>query len=116
MGSLTSELLKKKMSDIKQAGGLEMTTFKLEKGKTYKEFIAANVDVDAWLKKQPGFQSRHIAQRPDGTIIDVLIWDSEVDGTNAMHNIMSELADSPVHDMIDQETVSWNIYPVCHQV
>ena len=38
-----------------------MTTFQLEKGKTYQDFIKANADVDSWLKKQPGFQSRHIA-------------------------------------------------------
>jgi len=104
------------MSDIKQSGGLEMTTFKLEKGKTYQDFIAANADVDSWLKKQPGFQSRYIAQRRDGTIIDALVWDSQADGTNAMHNLMKELADSPVHEMIDQGTVSWNIYPVYHQI
>jgi hypothetical protein len=104
------------MSDIKYPGGLEMTTFKLEKGKTYKDFIAANADVDVWLKKQPGFQSRHIAQQPDGTIIDALIWDSEADGTNATQNLMKELADSPVHDVIDQGTVSWKINPVYHQI
>lgn len=93
-----------------------MTTFKLVKGKTYKDFTLANLELDVWLKKQPGFQSRHIAQRPDGTITDVLIWDSEADGNNAMHNLMSELAGSPVHDMIDQGTVSWNIYPVYHRI
>ena len=104
------------MSDTKKPGGLEMTTFKLEKGKTYQDFIAANADVDIWLKKQPGFQSRHIAEQPNGTIIDALIWDSEADGTNAMHGLMKELADSPVHLVIDQGTVSWNIYPVYHQI
>jgi hypothetical protein len=104
------------MLDKEQPGGLEMTTFKLEKGKTYQDFIAANTDVDNWLKKQPGFKSRHIAQKPDGTIIDALIWNSKADGTNAMHNLMKELADSPVHDVLDQDTVSWNIYPVYHQI
>lgn len=104
------------MTAINKPGGLETTTFKLEKGKTYSDFITANADVDAWLKKQPGFQSRHIAQRLDGTIIDALIWDSEQDGRNAMHRLMSELADSPVHEVIDQGTVSWNIYPIYHQI
>lgn len=104
------------MSDTNKPGGLEMTTFKLEKGKTYIDFIEANADVDVWLKKQPGFQSRHIAQQRDGTIIDALIWDSQADGTNAMNRLMEELADSPVHGVIDQGTVSWNIYPVYHQI
>jgi hypothetical protein len=104
------------MLDIKQPGGLEMTTFQLEKGKTYQDFIDANADVDRWLKKQQGFLSRHIAEQPDGTIIDTLVWDSVADGTNAMHKLMSELSDSPVHDVINQDTVSWNIYPVYHQI
>ena len=104
------------MKNSNQPGGLEMTTFKLTKGNTYKDFIVANKDVDAWLKKQPGFQSRHIAQKPDGTIIDALIWDSEAEGTNAMQRLMTELADSPVHGTIDQGTVSWNIFPIYHQL
>ena len=104
------------MLDVKQPGGLEMTTFQLEKGRTYQDFIDANADVDSWLKKHQSFLSRHIAQKPDGAIIDTLIWDSVADGTNAMHKLMSELSDSPVHDVINQDTVSWNIYPVYHQI
>ncbi|MDQ1166143.1 hypothetical protein [Flavobacterium sp. SORGH_AS_0622] len=49
-------------------------------------------------------------------MFDMLVWDSEEDGTNAMHKLMTELSDSPVHDMIDQSTVSWNIAPVEHFV
>ena len=93
-----------------------MTTFQLGKGKTYQDFIDANADVDSWLKKQQGFLSRHIAQQPDGIIIDTLLWDSVADGTKAMHKLMSELSDSPVHNVINQDTVSWNIYPVYHQI
>ena len=97
-------------------GGMEMTTFKLTKGKNYEDFIAANQDVDEWLKRQPGFQSRYITQRRDGTIIDLLIWDTEAQGSEAMGRLMSELADSPVHDVIDQETVSWSMSPIYHQI
>lgn len=104
------------MTTVNKPGGLETTTFKLVKGKNYQDFIAANAAVDAWLKKQPGFQSRHIAQQRDGTIIDALIWNSERDGNVAMNRLMSELADSPVHDVIDQGTVSWNMYPIYHQI
>ena len=55
----------------KIAEGIEITTFKL-RGCNCKEFIIANADIDAWLKRQPGFQSRRIAEKEDGTIIDVL--------------------------------------------
>jgi len=104
------------MSETNKPGGLEITTFKLRNAKTYQDFIRANTDVDIWLKTQPGFKSRHIAQQADGTIIDALIWDAEADGISAMRSLMKELADSPVHDIIDQRTVSWNIYPVYHQI
>ena len=104
------------MTTINKPGGLEMTTFKLTNGKTYQDFIAANTDVDEWLKKQPGFQSRYITQKANGTIVDALIWDSEADGSDAMHRLMTELADSPVHAFIDQVTVSWNIHPIYHRI
>jgi hypothetical protein len=104
------------MKNTNTPGGLEMTTFKLIKGKTYQDFIVANADVDAWLKVQPGFQARHIAQKPDGTIMDALLWESQASGTSAMQRLIEELAGSSVHSLIDHGTVSWNIYPVYHQV
>lgn len=94
-------------------GAIEITTFMLA-GFSCEQFIAANKDVDAFLKRQPGFQSRRIAEQADGSILDMLIWDSEQEGTAAMHGLMRELSDSPVHGMIDQETVSWNIVPVSY--
>ena len=36
---------------------IEITTFELN-GCSVKEFVAANAEVDAWLKRQPGFRSR----------------------------------------------------------
>ena len=38
----------------KMSEALEITPFKLVKGRSGDDFIAANVDVDAWLKRQPG--------------------------------------------------------------
>ena len=95
--------------------GIEITSFKI-RGCTFKEFITANADIDAWLKLQPGFQSRWIAKKEDGTIVDMLIWDTVEDGTTAMQLIVTEMGHSAVHGMIDQRTVSWNIYPVHHKV
>ena len=95
--------------------GIEITTFKI-KNCSFEEFIKANADIHEWLKKQPGFQSRRIAEREDGTVIDMLIWDSVEEGTNAMHRIISETSNSKVHTMINQATVSWNMYPVRHKI
>ncbi|MFZ6647728.1 hypothetical protein ACO0LO_18540 [Undibacterium sp. TJN25] len=94
---------------------IEITTFHLA-GCSFKEFIAANADVDAWLRLQPGFQSRRIAQRDDGSIVDMLIWTTAANATSAMRRLMSELAQSPVHALIDQGTVSWTVASVGHWV
>ena len=98
-----------------KAEGIEITTFKI-RGCSFNEFITANADIDEWLKKQPGFQSRRMAEKENGSIADMLIWDSVEEGTKAMHLIMREMGHSAVHKMIDQRTVSWNIYPVHHRI
>lgn len=99
----------------KNETGLEITTFKL-KGCTIEQFITANADIDAFLKRQPGFQSRHMAEQKDGTIVDMLFWDSVADGERAMHQLMDEMAASAVHDMINQGTVVWDCSPVKYQL
>lgn len=94
---------------------IEITTFKL-KGYSNEDFIAANAEIDDWLKRQPGFQSRRIAERDDGTIVDTLIWDTAANGSAAMNRLMDEMGQSVVHDMIDHRTVSWSIAPVLHRI
>ena len=94
---------------------IELTTFKL-KGFTTKQFIEANTEIDAFLKRQKGFYSRTIFELKKDLVYDMLVWDSVEEGTNAMHKLMTELSDSPVHDMIDQGTVNWNIAPIEHFV
>jgi len=97
-------------------GAIELTRFKL-RGYSLKEFIDSNkADIDKWLKRQEGFQSRCIIETEDGTVMDIVFWDKPDHGTAAMHRIMSATADSQVHSMIDQGTVSWNIYAVGHYV
>lgn len=95
---------------------IEITTFKLL-GYTFREFVDVNkTDIDEWLKKQDGFQSRHILEGPGGTIMDIVFWDNVAQGTKAMHLILGETSQSKIHSMIDQSTVSWNIYDVGHFV
>ena len=95
--------------------GIEITTFKI-KGCTFAEFIKANASIDEWLKKQSGFQSRRIASHQSGTVVDMLIWDSVEEGTDAMNRIITETSDSKVHSLINQGTVAWNMYPVYHTI
>jgi hypothetical protein len=94
---------------------IEITTFKLRRH-SCSEFVAANAEIDDWLRRQRGFRSRRIAERDDGAIVDMLIWDSVADGEAAMRRLMEELRHSEVHSMIDQRSVSWTIASVQHNV
>lgn len=94
---------------------IELTTFELADC-SVADFVAANQEVDAWLRLQPGFRSRAIALKPDGSIVDVLRWENVSAGRDAAARLMIELADARVHELIKQDTVSWNVIPVIHQV
>jgi hypothetical protein len=102
-------------TDNKEISAIEVTSFKLN-GYTMTDFIAINRPIDIWLKQQTGFRSRYIAQQKDGRIQDILFWDSVQHGSEAMHNLMDVFSDSPIHSMIDQGTVLWNIWPVWHEI
>lgn len=93
---------------------LETTTFQLVEGRTLSDFIAANADVDAWLLRQEGFKSRRIAQGAGGVVVDMLIWTTADAARRATRRLMSELRDSPVHAVIDQGTVRWQVSTVAH--
>lgn len=95
---------------------LEVTTFRLRRGLKIDDFVAANADVDAWLLRQPGFISRRIAQGADGFVVDMLVWSSARAGEDAAARLMAELPTSPVHEVIDQRTVSWSVSPVFHRL
>ena len=93
---------------------IEITTFQLVRNKTLSDFIAVNADVDAWLLQQKGFKSRRIAQGSDGVVVDMLIWTTADAAQRAATKLMRELRNSPVHAVIDQSTVSWQVSTVGH--
>lgn len=95
---------------------IEITTFKLARGLRMADFIAANADVDPWLRQQPGFVSRMLLQQDDGTVVDMVIWERAAQARASAQRLMRELADSPVHAAIDQRTVSWSVCAVAHMV
>jgi hypothetical protein len=95
---------------------MEITTFRLVKGMTIKDFITANADVDAWLLKQPGFILRRIAESGDGWVTDMLLWRSASAARRAASGIMTELSGSPVHAAIDHSTVVWTVQACRHRL
>ncbi|MFK4244025.1 hypothetical protein ACI2KV_14200 [Micromonospora chokoriensis] len=95
---------------------LEMTTFRLVPGLTGADFVRANRDIGDYLRRQPGFRWRRITETDDGTITDIVAWDSVADGRRSASAIMTTMADSPVHATIDHATVDFRIVPVLHEV
>lgn len=93
---------------------VEIVTFRLLPGHDFADFVAANQDVDAWLLLQPGFRSRRIGEQSGRYIVDLLFWDSAAAARAAMHRMMDELCDSPVHALIDQESVTWTVAGIRH--
>lgn len=91
---------------------LEITTFRLAAGLTGDDFVAANADIDEYLRRRPGFRGRHIAEDGDGGIIDIVVWDTRAEARASARGIMTEMADSPVHATIDHGTVDFRIVTV----
>ena len=79
---------------------LELVTFRLARG-TGPQFVDANAAISDWLKRQPGFVSRHLAERDDGTYLDIVFWASHEAALAASGKIMEEMAQSEAMTMID---------------
>jgi heme-degrading monooxygenase HmoA len=79
---------------------LELVTFRLARGDS-QQFIDANAMVNDWLKRQPGFVSRHLAEREDGTFLDIVFWQSHAAALAASGKMMEEMAQSEAMTMID---------------
>ena len=94
---------------------LEVTSFKLA-GFSGAQFVAANDEIDDYLRRQPGFRWRRIAQHADGTVIDIVAWDTMANAEASASGIMTEMGHSAVHTMIDQQTVDWRLAPVLQQI
>lgn len=83
---------------------LELVTFRLAQG-TVAGFVAANDTVNQWLKRQPGFLSRHLAEKEDGSFVDLVLWDSAEAARDASKNMIGEIGESEAMTMIDPATV-----------
>jgi hypothetical protein len=95
---------------------LEVTVLRPAAGLTADDFVAANDDIDDYLRRQPGFRWRRIAVAEDGTVIDIVAYDSMARARAGAAGITGEMADSPVHDTIDHGTVQWRLTKVTHHV
>ncbi|MDX3377172.1 hypothetical protein PV390_22515 [Streptomyces sp. ME02-6991-2A] len=95
---------------------LEVTTLRPAPGCTADDFIKANADIDAYLRRRPGFLWRKIVSTDDGRVIDIVAYDSPAHARSGAAGIMGEMADSPVHGTIDHESVDWQITTMLHRL
>lgn len=92
---------------------LVITILRPARGLTAADFIAANADIDDYLKRQPGFLWRRISETDDGTVVDIVAYDSTAHALAGASGISGEMAGSPVHASIDQSTVEWRSPASC---
>lgn len=90
----------------------EVTSFRLKPGITARQAVAAGRDIDAWLRRQPGFVCRLMTATADGAITDTVVWASERDGRTSSGRLMAETASSPFHALVDGATVDWRFATV----
>ncbi|MET7446427.1 hypothetical protein OG893_10845 [Streptomyces sp. NBC_01696] len=95
---------------------LEITTLCPAPGLTADDFVQANADIDAYLKRQPGFVWRRIVETDDGRVIDIVAYDSLPHARAGAAGITGEMADSPVHATIDHDSVDWQLTTALHHV
>ncbi|MCI4042441.1 hypothetical protein [Streptomyces sp. TRM75563] len=92
---------------------LEITTLRPAPGLSIDDFAQANADIDAYLKRQPGFLWRRIVETDDGRIV---AYDSLPHARAGAAGITGEMADSPVHATIDHDSVDWQLTSALHHV
>ena len=83
---------------------IELVTFRLARGDA-QQFLDANAALGAFLQRQPGFVSRHLAARDDGSFLDVVFWRSHADALAASTRAMAEMGDSEAMQMIDPMSI-----------
>ena len=84
---------------------LEIVTFRLKPG-TEAGFVANNGVMTDWLARQPGFLSRHLGRREDGSWVDVVRWRSLDQAQAAADRIMAEIGDSDALQAIEPASVA----------
>ncbi|TPO05926.1 hypothetical protein [Mesorhizobium sp. B1-1-5] len=86
---------------------LEIVTFRL-KPDAEAGFVASNGVITDWLGRQPGFLSRHLGRREDGSWVDVVRWQSMEQAGAAADRIMAEIGGSEAVQAIEPASVDMN--------
>ena len=103
------------MTTTRETTTIEIVEFRLGRG-TGAAFVDANQQLNDWLKAQPGFVSRQLAERDDGSYIDVLIWSSRAEAEAAAGQVMAAFGEADAMTMIDPQTIRMSHAPVLMSV
>lgn len=84
---------------------LELVTFRTTEIEP-ERFVAANAEVNDWLRRQPGFVARHLAARDDGSWVDVVLWTDREVATQAATKLMEEIGKCEAMAAIDPQSIA----------
>lgn len=84
---------------------LELVTFRTPNTDS-RFFLDANTEINDWLKRQPGFVSRHLAAKEDGSWVDVVLWSDHGAATKAGAKLLDELAQCAAITAIDPASIA----------
>ena len=84
---------------------LEIVTFRLREGHE-AGFLAANIEINDWLARQPGFASRHLSYRKSGNWwVDTVLWENRAAAWQAAEKMMREIGETPALRAIDPASI-----------
>jgi hypothetical protein len=84
---------------------LELVTFRTTE-MDQERFIAANAEVNDWLRRQPGFLARHLAGKDDGGWIDMVLWTDREAAMQASAKLLQELGSCEAMTAIDPRSIA----------
>ena len=82
---------------------LEVVTFRTKIDPV--EFVDANDEVTSWLKRQPGFVSRHLALRDDAHWVDMVIWTDREQAERAASRLLEEIGHCKAMAAIEPDSI-----------
>jgi hypothetical protein len=99
-----------KMSETTQAGLIEVTTFKLNKGVAHDEFVQSAKQIEVgFLNKQKGYLSRTLTVGADSVWTDIAFWKDEASQAKAMQESEKAAEAMSFMEKIDFNTVKMTL-------
>ncbi len=85
---------------------IELVTYKLKTDTTKEQLAATHSDVNAFLKKQPGFLYRSLSEDDSGLLYDIVYWQDMETAKNAGEAFMADKAGQALVALTDESSIS----------